>query len=547
MRFRNARLFVAGFHQLSQKSKYSIALYFLISMIASLSDALTIVLLGQQSVRLSQLESMTTRTLVSTLAVCAALLFVKPILNLVLPFHIFKQLAREESIIANRTFVISVGNRSRGAAPLGDGEFLNVSMNSPSSLVRGILMRGCFWLSNTANIVILTLSLLFVEPIATLAAVAIGIVLVAVTGTLYDRISRRLGSEKKRAIQEEISVVGLGYVLASLLQVMGSKSFFDNQRNAHLRTATLGAKSEVVSLIPRIFIEMLLILIFMAFVVSSFLQPSTGSIAESLPAFGYAGFRIMLLVSQLQAIGIQMSVEQENAEQLLNLLQADSLPTSLLRRTSETVNDGVLFEIRDLTFNFPDSSKPVISGVNIEVRSGERLAIIGRSGAGKTTLLELIMGLRVPADGQISWNAKQNVTLGYVPQKFTPCGLSLKHSVAMEWTSSHINERQFIDLASEFQSLGIFEERQFFSDKLDTECSIGQQQALSVMRALYRKPNLVLLDEPTSALDPTTQASILDVLFRRKEMTIIMVSHRPETLGSVDKILDLTDGNLHRV
>jgi ABC-type bacteriocin/lantibiotic exporter with double-glycine peptidase domain len=79
---------------------------------------------------------------------------------------------------------------------------------------------------------------------------------------------------------------------------------------------------------------------------------------------------------------------------------------------------------------------------------------------------------------------------------------------------------------------------------LDADLSGGQQQALGIMRALYRTPDLLILDEPSSALDEHSQKEIMEIIFKDPRLTIIMVTHRKETLNYVDRIVLLDEGRI---
>ena len=123
--------------------------------------------------------------------------------------------------------------------------------------------------------------------------------------------------------------------------------------------------------------------------------------------------------------------------------------------------------------------------------------------------------------------------------------MKIANSIALEWDTDCIDELKVNALISQFNKMTMFKDNSLTESILDTDLSIGQQQSLGVMRALYRSPKILILDEPSSALDENSQNEIMDVVFENKSRTVIMVTHRKETLKYVNRIFYMEGGQIY--
>ena len=191
-----------------------------------------------------------------------------------------------------------------------------------------------------------------------------------------------------------------------------------------------------------------------------------------------------------------------------------------------------IIEIRDLWFSF--NSIPVLKEVNLTVRRGDFIALLGPNGGGKTTLLKLILGLLRPDRGSIKvFNepaGKSTHRIGYMPQHLhfnQSFPISVLDVVLMGklrpgkgWSRYSRKDKTAAQKAMEQMEIWEFRNRRV------GELSGGQQQRVFIARALVDEPEVLFLDEPTASVDTKHQTDLFDILKElNKTVTIIVVSH----------------------
>lgn len=227
------------------------------------------------------------------------------------------------------------------------------------------------------------------------------------------------------------------------------------------------------------------------------------------------------------------------------LPEGDALPPSI--------------ELRGVGYTYPKAEKPTLQGVDIAIRPGERIAIVGANGAGKTTLVKLLCGLYTPTEGEVllngqpvgAYNRDEYYSLfAAVFQDIHMLSSSIAENISQQIPEKTDRER----VARCLELTGLITKTDTLPNKADTllvravhpdaaELSGGEKQKLAMARALYKDAPVIVLDEPTAALDPLAENEVYQKyaeLTRGK--TSVYISHRLASTRFCDRIL-LIDGS----
>ena len=197
----------------------------------------------------------------------------------------------------------------------------------------------------------------------------------------------------------------------------------------------------------------------------------------------------------------------------------------------------------------------VLKGLDLEIKEGEFVSIMGSSGSGKSTMLNIIGLLDSHDEGEYLLNGQliekldekkaailRNKFLGFVFQSFNLINYKTAlENIALPLYYKGINRKERNKIAYEYlEKVGLAE----WANHLPSELSGGQKQRVAIARALVTNPKVVLADEPTGALDSSTSHSVMELLkeINQEGMTVFVITHEEDIAAETDRIVRLRDG-----
>lgn len=214
-----------------------------------------------------------------------------------------------------------------------------------------------------------------------------------------------------------------------------------------------------------------------------------------------------------------------------------------------------MIELVDIskTYSSGKIETQALKRVNLVINDGDFLAVLGPSGSGKSTMLNIIGTLDEPTEGYVRINGKnvssmkdsekaalRNSDIGFVFQQYKLIpSLTVLENVCMPFTISRENpDMEYINTLME--SLGITE----LKDKLPNQLSGGEKQRVAVVRALSRKPQIILADEPTGNLHSDMSIKLMDLIIKNKteDTTVVLITHNETLTKYANRVVMINDG-----
>lgn len=357
---------------------------------------------------------------------------------------------------------------------------------------------------------------------------------------------------------------------ASLEAIQGSKEIFAMNRqkyftDEYLRcmiqydrscaTAAVGASA------PNNILEAMCVVgLTFAVAVQAIASGNAGMQITEIAAFALGAFRILPYIGSIlgsvntityNAPGLVVAYETLHETQELEKREPS------VKHNEKYADMKLQREIRlsDITFAYSEKKGNVLEGLNMVIRKGMSIGLIGTSGAGKTTLSDIILGLYRPQSGKISMDGinieeigdNWHRITGYVPQSVYLSDASIRRNVAFGIEEDKIDDEK-VWRALEMAQLKPFVEG--LKDGLDTRVgewgvkfSGGQRQRVAIARALYSDPDILVMDEATAALDNDTEKAVMESIEALQGLkTLVIVAHRLTTVKKCDEIYEITAG-----
>ncbi len=280
---------------------------------------------------------------------------------------------------------------------------------------------------------------------------------------------------------------------------------------------------------------------------------SIGNFGAAIGAFTMIQFCMRNL---LEALG-SISMYAAHTKHFFDFLDlAEEAPAEFNNSACSLKN---CIELKNVSFSYPNKDKKAIEDINLSIRKGETIALIGENGSGKTTLSKIILGLYEADEGSVFWDGAdlnfldkdalyKNISLTL--QKPVQYNFSLRENVAISNLSRINEEVKIIEALKENDADYLLEKTGGLDGRLGrifngAELSGGEWQRLALSRCRFKNADFLVLDEPTSALDPIEESLVLKRFISLiKNKTAVIISHRAGLCRLVDRVALMKEGRL---
>lgn len=402
--------------------------------------------------------------------------------------------------------------------------------------------------------IILAALLVYHPVIALLAFASAGMVYLGISRLSRRRLianSRRIAeqsTERIKALQE-----GLGGIRDLLID--GTQSTYCGiYREADLKLRKAQAENVFIGSSPRFLVEALAMALIAVLGLSLALQP--GGISAAIPLLGGLALGTQRMLPMLQQVYQGWTSFRGSQKSLLDVIDLLEQPMPSSPQDAPPLRFENVIHLENIGFRYRPTGPLILDGIDLSIRRGSRIGIVGATGSGKSTLLDILMGLLPPTQGRLlvdgeviteqnqrSWQRH----IAHVPQSIFLADATIEENIAFGVPRAEIDSARVRRAAEQAQIAASIEE---WPQKYDTvvgergvRLSGGQRQRIGIARALYRQADVIVLDEATSALDGATEDAVMAAIDSLdRSMTLIIIAHRTSTLRGCDMVLELTEG-----
>ena len=301
---------------------------------------------------------------------------------------------------------------------------------------------------------------------------------------------------------------------------------------------------------PRIWLEFFSIILFSLFIMLYSNIKTTDEIISSLAIFALAFFRILPSLNRIiQAIQSLRFGHASTARIYQELSDYETNVNNGFKNVSSFVSfESIHFQNVNFSYN---TNATILKDINIKIKKNDFIGIVGKTGSGKSTFVDILTGLLPHTSGDVLINEKISIAemnknnwfscIGYVPQASNLLDSKIIDNITLENDEDKIDHDhlKFCIQVAEIDTYINLLPKKLYTEvgERAVQISGGQKQRIVLARALYKKPQILILDEATSGIDSDTEEKIINNL-KKLGITIVMITHRKKLLLSCNKVLN---------
>lgn len=436
-----------------------------------------------------------------------------------------------------------------------------VITNTTSQIARTVgAINSLLQLITSAVVAVCLLTgLLLIDAVVALAAALLFGGAYFLLGFFSRRELRRNGQKISEALSQQLKALqeGLGSIRDVLLD-SNQLTYLQIYQQADRPQRQLQAKNVFLGIFPRYAFEALGMVSIALLGCLLVMQRGSGtSVISLLGVLALGSQRLLPALQQIYRSWASLKGYNAAIKSVLSTLN-QSLPPLVQVQKPFSFNQSIRLE--GVYFHYDTQQSEVLKGLDIEIRKGECIGIIGTTGSGKSTMIDIIMGLLSPTKGSLvvdgvdlhdpmspervlSWRS----SIAHVPQSIYLSDSSIAENIAFGVRPEAIDMDRVKQAARQAQIESFIESSAngyaTFVGERGIRLSGGQRQRIGIARALYKQASVLVLDEATSALDTVTEQVLINSIDRlSQDLTVLMIAHRLTTVERCDRVIRLVNG-----
>ncbi len=481
-------------------------------------------------------------------------LILKTLIQAFFNYKLAKFMARIESEITFNIFdkVLHSDLKEINKRSISDYQF--ILLVGSSRFTTNIIGNGINFIGDLFSSILIGAFAFYASPISLTLSAVIFLTTYLVVSKRINKRAKYLGQQLTKFHTQTNGLINEYVSGVKELKVYGKeKIFLQNFKTAKFTQTLTNQELLWTNTLIKYILEILVLVVGLSVSILLLITTDMRRTITVLVVFLAVAFRLIPNIQRMQNSSLAFRTAQSTTEELFRIMD-ENLKTKLFDKL-ESQNLGSLnkIEIKNLEFeHLSGRGKPSIKYGNLNLTRGKIYGISGFSGAGKTTLVDLIAGLNQPSKGRISYifekktvtNNKYNISIGYVSQNCALFGDNLISNIALK-TNIRAAERQKIKSIVKKLQLEHLNLKNHIGEplKLRTDgsnLSGGERQRISLARAIFNNPELIIFDEPTSALDRSNVNKILKIIQgMKKDKIILIISHSNLVLGTCDQVIKI--------